>query len=547
MTEAQWPGEAATGPMRAVEEFAGAVLERGLDRWSPARTPLFADGCQVATWEPVEWVRDGRHHIVSNFASQQNLMRTLVGLSRITGDDRYRRAAREATAFMFERFRSPCGLLYWGGHTFVDLRTLEVVHIEGPRHEIKMHLPYYELLWEVDSGATARFIRAYWSGNMHDWRRLELNRHADYGQPPDDLWASEWDDPEPLYETTHHGSVMPLSDMTWSAAMLHMLSGGAEKSLPWARRMALMLARARHPETGLGAAKFTVLLKQQEVPEHLKESRQATFTIYGDRAQSQFGAEFGPAAIEPWQLWGVLVRRIYFEYSLAQMAIFEQLGESGREFLDWTVEGLKAWANHAYDPASNHFRAMWGDGTDMTGYVVERFGSNSEVGTVIEATPADPCYLLAYARAWRLSADADLWTTAREIARGNGLGDIGAPGGEGVELNPATDCSDPLALLALLELHRGTGRPVYLPMAGRIGENIVTDRFHNSLFISGATYRYARFDALEPLALLTLEAAMRGKIDAVPSFIGGLHRYLQGPADGHERTTDHKLFYQLQA
>lgn len=53
--------------------------------------------------------------------------------------------------------------------------------------------------------------------------------------------------------------------------------------------------------------------------------------------------------------------------------------------------------------------------------------------------------------------------------------------------------------------------------------------------------------ALEPQALLALEATMCDRSEAVPTFIGGLYRHLQGPADGHDRTTAHRLFYQFEA
>jgi hypothetical protein len=43
---------------------------------------------------------------------------TLVGLSNLTGDERYRQAARDATAYMLAHFQAPCGLLVWGEHAF---------------------------------------------------------------------------------------------------------------------------------------------------------------------------------------------------------------------------------------------------------------------------------------------------------------------------------------------------------------------------------------------------------------------------------------------
>jgi hypothetical protein len=113
--------------LQAVIEFADNVLEKGRDRFGPEPTPLFVDGWNTETDEPVVWVYKGEEWIPSNLASHQNLFRTLRGLSRLTGEARYERAARDAIAYHFDELQSPCGLLYWGGHRFIDLKTKRVV------------------------------------------------------------------------------------------------------------------------------------------------------------------------------------------------------------------------------------------------------------------------------------------------------------------------------------------------------------------------------------------------------------------------------------
>lgn len=106
----------STKYLDAVREFADNVLKYGKDTYGPKHTPLFVDGLNIHTHEPVKWIDpDGTKWILSNLASQQNLFRTLDGLSKITGDPKYRRAAMEAIKYAFENLRSPNGLLYWGG------------------------------------------------------------------------------------------------------------------------------------------------------------------------------------------------------------------------------------------------------------------------------------------------------------------------------------------------------------------------------------------------------------------------------------------------
>lgn len=64
----------------AVREFADNVLKYGRDTYGPKHTPLFADGLNIHTHEPVRWLDpDGTKWILSNFASQQTLLRTLDG------------------------------------------------------------------------------------------------------------------------------------------------------------------------------------------------------------------------------------------------------------------------------------------------------------------------------------------------------------------------------------------------------------------------------------------------------------------------------------
>ena len=63
---------------------------------------------------------------ISSQASQQNLFRTLTALSNLTGGPKCKNAAKEAIAYMFKNYRSKNGLLYWGGHTFVDLGPIPV-------------------------------------------------------------------------------------------------------------------------------------------------------------------------------------------------------------------------------------------------------------------------------------------------------------------------------------------------------------------------------------------------------------------------------------
>jgi HEAT repeat protein len=97
-------------------------LKYSRDTYGPKHTPLFVDGLNIHTHEPVKWIApNGDRWILSNLASQQNLFRTLDGLTRITANPKYKQAAMDAITYSFENLRSPNGLLYWGGHAAYDL------------------------------------------------------------------------------------------------------------------------------------------------------------------------------------------------------------------------------------------------------------------------------------------------------------------------------------------------------------------------------------------------------------------------------------------
>jgi len=522
--------EADRARLRAVVEFADNVLEKGRDRYGEKPTPLFVDGLNVDTLEPVEWVDKGRRWIPSNLASQQNLFRTLVGVSNLTGDARYKQAAVEAVAYHFDHLRSPCGLLYWGGHRFVDLRTGRVVG-EQNSHELKFNLPYYELMWEVNPDATEQFLKAFWNAHVLDWGKLDMNRHGKYGKSMGDLWDNTFADPEPFFEGDGLTFLNCGSDLVYAGALLHQFTGD-RGALAWSKRLAEQYVKARHPKTGLGVYQYSKPRRRQEPP---RTGPLPTGSNYGDRAENQFGAEFGEVAREGYMLRSP--ESIYGNNAILQLQLAELLGAEGAELLAWTHAGLRACARHVYRPETNTVRPMWADGTDLTDHVVQRDGYYGKAGTVFRAQRASPLLFWSYALGHRLTGDRLLWETARGIARGHGLGDLGSAPGADVDVDRQTDCADPVALFGVLEVCRAADRPAYRDLARRIGDNIVEQRFHKGFFLPSAGHLNANFNALEPLAILALEAMLRGTPEAVPRYNGG-RGYIHGPHDGLGRTTD---------
>ena len=506
--------------VKGVREFADNVLEHGRDKYGPKHTPLFVDGLNVDTREPGKWKRGGKVWIVSNLASQQNLFRTLDGLSKLTGDAKYRKAAVDATKYAFANLRSRNGLLHWGGHTLIDAAT-ESVACEGYTHELKCNYPYYALMWEVDPKATRQLIESFWNSHILDWSNLDMNRHGSYTRKMGALWKNEYKGGKVFFVGRGLTFINTGSDLFYSAAMLHKFTGEKEP-LVWAKRLAHRYVETRNPKTGLGGYQYS--------------------RVSRDRAVAQFGPEFGERLLEGTMLSTRTGGVINGAVGICRMSLAETLGEAGKDFLQWAVEDLTAYGKHAYAAKDNSLAPMITDGTKLTGYALKRNGYYGPKGKVFTSRQAGGTMLWAYAKAFRLTGEPFIWQMARDIAKGNGLGDIGETSGGKPQLNMAATCSDPAALLGVLDLHRKTGRDDYLKLARRIGDNILSQRFHKGLFVASEKHLFAKFDRVEPLALLHLSAAMQGKLNLVPLYTAG-GGFFHCPFDGIGRTYDNATIY----
>lgn len=530
--------------LQAVKTFADTVLDKAGDKYhGNTPTPLLASGVDPRTGEQMEWIfPDGRTAVLSNFSAQQNLMRVLAGLSNLTGDEKYRKRAEDTTRYYFDHYQDKSGLLIWGGHRFVDLKTLNA---EGPSekelvHELKNAYPYYEMMFTVDKEPTVRFIRGFWNAHVYDWNVMETSRHGEYGKPMGDLWKSSFVQQPPFFATKGLSFLNAGNDLIYSAALLSKYNNEPE-ALVWAKRLAEQYVLPRDKKTGLGVYQFTQALKRDQTTDDSN-----THSKYGDRAQRQFGPELGPDALEGNMLLKGRTSTLYSENALMQLALANELGSQGKDIKKWTLEGLKAFAHYAYDESNNTFRPMLANGTDLSNYVLPRDGYYGKKGTVLTPYNAGSEFLLSYARAYDLEQDDALWKAIRGIAKGQGLGDIGAPGGQNAKLNMATSNSDPYTIFALIDLWQVTGHKNYLNVAEKVADNIIEHKRLNGFFVDNQDINYANVDNIAPYALLALEAAVQNKPGAVAPFLNG-SGFTEGAyrmADGSSRvsTRDNELF-----
>ncbi|MHC4519284.1 MAG: ankyrin repeat domain-containing protein [Planctomycetota bacterium] len=529
--------------LNAVREFADNVLKYGRDTYGPEHTPLFVDGLNKDTLEPVTWIApNGDRWFLSNLASQQNLFRVLDGLTTITGDPKYRQAAVEAIEYAFANLRTPSGLLYWGGCTAYDAKADKVCG-QSEWHALKGHYPYYKLMWDVDPGATKQFIESFWSAHVKDWSNLAMDRITRSDVPIDKAWKHEHEGGPVFLESGSGLSFINAgTDLVCAAAWLTKLSGDREP-LVWGRRLARRYVETRHPKTGISCYMYTkpsVKVKEwydDVMRKFVPGTTDAPLIDYFPWNLNPIARVRVTGQVMPTP--GISVyNHVFYWQSLFLVGMM--LDGEGDEFKQWASEELTAFGKASYRKKDNAYVPILTDGTNLEGYVIKEDGLLGPKG-ILEPVPVKNAVLWAYAMGYRLTEDEFMWEMAHGIAKGNEFGDIGATPERRSQLKTDTECLDPYVLLAFLELYKATGKKGLLEMAERIGDNILGSRFHKGFFVASNRHIWAKFDAIEALVLLHLHSAcVREPIvipRAWPSVPCFLYRYRN-----QEQRTDNILY-----
>jgi len=519
----------------SVRKFADRVLEDGRDEYGQ-KTPLFVDGLHVETLEPAKWQCRGETWVLSNFASQQPLLRTLEGLTVLTGEEKYRRAALDTTRYALEHLRTPNGLLYWGGHLAWDLEQDKPVGQYADVHELKGHQPYYRLMWRVDRRRTKELIETVWAAHVLDWSLLDYNRHGSVRSTVRAQWDHAFNEDVEVPFPAKGGNLSFVNvtpPLLHAAVTLAVLDRNPEV-LQWARRLIERWRQGRHPETGLCGGQLSY--RQHD------RAKDALGHVHPEINEAKIVASYHQISR-------------YHHLPLAQMQAAVTLteaggeyAEAGHDFLRWASEDLKAYARRCYDPKQGHFVAVMTDGTPLrwqearTGYYVpESFAPRRPDGFLF----------WGYAMAYRLTKDEAHWAMLKEIAGRLGLGDLSQPDEKHGSLRFDTNCNDWRVIYALLELHQATGGDRFVQLARRIGDNLLEMQTPTGLFPRSGR-EYARTGDEAPLAILHLAAAIEGKQALMPApafdrrffhceYHGPLEKHQQKRADA--RTYDHLVFY----
>ena len=519
----------------AVQTFADTVIAHGRDQYGPQKTPLFVDGLQVESLAPVRWPKGGETWVLSNFASQQPLLRVLDGLTSLTGEPSYREAAEEATRYALQHLQTPNGLLYWGGHLAWDLETEKPVGQGTDTHELKGHQPYYELMWRVDPAATRRLMEAVWATHILDWSLLDYNRHASVKKAARPQWdhpfAEDIEVPFPA-----KGGNLSFANVTppllRCGTMLAVLADDRD-ALTWTRRLLYRWQQGKDPNTGLCGGQLSYRAE--------------------DRAQLALGhvhPTINEAKIVAYYHQVCRYHHIpltEMQAGEAMIAAGEPQADLGREIIGWASEDLQIYARRSYDPSSGMCVALMTDGTPIrwrestTGYYVP---------SSFKPVKPDGILLWGYATAYRLTKEEKHWQMVRAIARTLNLGDVGEAAGERMlRMNTTTDHWS--VIYALLEMHRATRETAFLQLAGHIADNLLLTQSKNGLF-PRKDRLFARTGDEAPLAVLHLAAALAGQPSGLPAPIYDsrfFHCEYDGPLEERQkkradkRTYDHLVFY----
>ena len=507
--------------MDAAIRFAETVLKYGRDTYGKKHTPLFTDVLDIDTMKvpektyifrlnkpsPRQW-QPWQPVVSSNLSYQCNLMRFLAGLSNLTGTPKYKEAYKDSIRYYFKHYQTKSGMLHMGHHRFVDLKAEDYDGDDWPPgdrgHEMKGDFPYYDLFWETDPQSARKMLTGHWSSHIKNWDNMDFTRHGYYHKKLDE---GVWDRPvgEPVRgivkgDLTFFGSGC---DILWAGGQLSQLEGD-DRPRVWTQRLLARYIDSAHPKTGIPPCHHTF-------------------------ARDFAGAMGFPN--EKWPEFALLTspfsNDLFGDGATMLMRLGEGLGEEGAYFRQSVHKYLKAYAKHAYNPENNTLRAILYDGTDLSTRV-RKGGGPADL--IFPPWKAHSGYMISYALCYRQSRDKEIWDTLRAICRGNGLGDIGAPGGKTSKLNPATGQSDPGIIFALVEIFRATDNRAYLNLARVIGNNALKQRFHaeKGLFVASELHKIANLNVREPLAFLTLEAALSGKLDRVPTYDGSTVGNLPG-------------------
>jgi len=561
----------------AAKRFGDTVITHGRDTYGPVHTPMFARylhreklkaPASIASMPPA--LGGASHPIVqTQFDRMQNLLRTLAGLSKATGDARYVDAATDATIHMFEEYAMPhSGLIVFGNHMTIDLmgdRTYSDGR-SGDIFELENVFPFYEFWHAVSPEKTERFVKGCWEVYVRDWHTMHYNRHAGFNKNID--FTQTWNRPfQEVRDLPTKIEVLGFIDVGLDLAFAGYTIGclqDDEKARRWGDRYLRVLSYHRDPKTNI----WPMLLYTPSIRRHLEVYRE----VFPDANVTE-----PRVIISSW----IYNMPIFFLGALGTVEHADSHGysseveESQKRINEWILGYMAA----AYDSKTHTMRSIILDGTDVTDHVFQEgkvlHGWGAKAGDSFRANPPSPIFLAAIARAYRLADDQtrkEYWPLLRSLFRGDELGELGEAPTATPQYQFGKVVPEPPYLFALADLYRVHQHPETLELMESIGRDLITQRQdpQSGLFslppdrpytirhnqrtqepwegLSTAQHLQSEFnydrpkvvslDAIDPLALLAVHACRIGRFELIPQWYSG-GKWGTGSSCGH--VIDHQL------
>lgn len=502
-----------TDEIRLLKRYADEALKAFSDPFH--QTPLLMDLVHLGDQSPyyasasMTNIPSGNKSMIvsSNLVFQMQMLRFLVLLSRVTGDEHYAERARAIIRYHYDHYSLRSGRMIWGAHHDVDLKTGMDV---GYMHELKCDYPFYDLLFEVDPDRARTAIRAAWRGHIMNWSTLDMNRHAyeydrfghSLGTKKDleNVFKKPFLDPPPFTPVSGLTFFNIASDLIYGALKLHQWDNDSD-ALRWAENLYGMYVKHRHPKTGLDAYMYGAIFDESSYP-----FRKLSM---GDRGYKQLWSIYGQTAYEG-HLFADNCDDIYGGYGQVILDYREKGGDVTRRMFSAYVDGISAFVKHLWDPSLGRFLYKFSDGTDYTGVAFPKgYFTSRPRKPFLPPAPSVGTFL----RVAAVTGDEAVWNCGRQIMAERGLGDLGTVDGKNIRLRMDTRNTEELDALQLLRLSRETGREEYLALAETVYQNARRVQMTGGLFKTWESKTLAASGAITPLVGLLIEAEKQGRGD----------------------------------
>jgi pectate lyase len=233
-------------------------------------------------------------------------------------------------------------------------------------------------------------------------------------------------------------------------------------------------------------------------------------SIRGDRAQYQY-ADFIP---EGHLVYESTIFTPIPTVQRCQLILGEILGHEGKEFTNWSIEEITAWAKYAYRKEDNCFIPMLTDGYSLEGFTIQKDGYFGPKGRIESPIKATDDFFWLYCLASRISKDEYIWSICRNIGLGIGIGDIGKINGKETKINTNYKLVNYKIIYALIELYKTTKKNIYIDFAFKISNNIIDKEFNKDFFCNN---NIVSINNPNPLALLNLAVFIENKEEEMQS------------------------------